>query len=72
MKKTYKLDGLCCANCAAQMERGINRLEGVRSAVLSFMTQRLTIDAEDARFDTVLREAETLIRKIEPGCSLLR
>ncbi len=47
MKKVFKLENLDCANCAAKMERGINKVEGVASATVSFMTQKLTIEAED-------------------------
>ncbi len=43
MKKTYKLQDLDCANCAAKMEDAIGRLDGVSSARVNFMTQKLTI-----------------------------
>ena len=57
MKKTFRLRDLDCANCAAKMENAINKLDGVQSATVSFMTQRLTLEADDARFDAVLKEA---------------
>ena len=44
MKKTFKLEDLDCANCAAKMETAINKLEGVQKATVSFMTQKLTLD----------------------------
>ena len=43
MKKTFKLQDLDCANCAAKMERAIQQVEGVISANVSFMTQKLSI-----------------------------
>ena len=47
MKKTFKLIDLDCANCAAKMEAAIKKLDGVNDASVSFMTQKMTIDAED-------------------------
>ena len=51
MKKTYKITGVDCANCAAKMEAQIAKLNGVNSCSLSFVTQRLTIDAEPEAHD---------------------
>ena len=72
MKKRYVIEELCCANCAAKMEDAIRKLEGVSSANINFLTQKLTLDAEDARFDTILDQAEAIIKKIEPDCVLDR
>ena len=58
MKKRFVIEDLCCANCAAKMEDAIRKLEGVSSANINFLTQKLTLDAEDARFDTILDQAE--------------
>lgn len=72
MKKRYLIEELCCANCAAKMEDGIRKLEGVNSANINFLTQKLTLDADDARFESILDEAERIIKKIEPDCVLVR
>lgn len=72
MKRNYKLEELCCANCAAKMETAINKLEHVDEAVINFMSQRLTIIADDEHFEDVMNEAEKIIRKIEPDCRLIR
>ncbi len=71
MKKVYRLENLDCANCAAKMEAAIQKLEGVQSATISFMTQKLTLEAEDAVFDKVLKAAQKCIRKVEPDCELI-
>jgi copper chaperone CopZ len=68
MKKTFKLTDLDCANCAAKMEAGIRKLDGVNSATVSFMTQKLTLEAEDDRFDEIMKQTVKLCRKIEPDC----
>ena len=70
MKKTFKLIDLDCANCAAKMQAAIEKLEGVNSASVNFMTQKLTLDAEDGIFDEVLKKAADCIRKVEPDCKI--
>jgi copper chaperone CopZ len=72
MKKRYQIEDLCCANCAAKIEEQIRKLEGVNSASVNFLTQKLTLDADDARLESVLDEAERIIKKIEPDCVLVR
>ena len=71
MKKTFKLDEVDCSNCAARMERKINEIEGVIAASVSFMTQKLTIEADESDFDRILKEAQKAISKIEPDCTLI-
>ncbi len=70
MKKIFKLIDLDCANCAAKMEAAINKIDGVESATVSFMTQKLTIEAEESRFEEILKQAQKAIKKIEPDCSI--
>lgn len=72
MKKVYKLEDLDCANCAAKMECAIKKLDGVNDASVSFMSQRLSIDADDECFDEIMDKVEKVCRKIEPDCTILR
>ncbi len=71
MKKTFKLIDLDCANCAAKMENAIRRIDGVTAVTVSFMTQKLTLEAEDSRFDAILKEAVRVCKKIEPDCQIV-
>lgn len=71
MKKKFKLQDLDCANCAAKMEEAIKKIDGVNDASVSFMTQKLMIDAEDSAFDRVLEEAKLCISKVEPDCRIV-
>lgn len=71
MKKSFKLIDLDCANCAAKMERAISQLDGVQKATVSFLAQKLTIEAEDARFDEIVKEAVKCIKKVEPDCEVV-
>lgn len=66
MKKIVKLEGLCCANCAAKIEEGVKKLDGVKEASLSFMTQRLVMEVEDGREDEMVEAARKIADKIEP------
>ena len=71
MKKIFKLEDLDCANCAAKMERAIAKINGVASASVSFMSQRLTIEADDARFDEIMKEVVKTCKKVEPDCRII-
>ncbi len=71
MKKTFKLIDLDCANCAAKMENAIRKIEGVADASVSFLTQKMTIDAEDARFDDIMKQVVKACRKVEPDCEIV-
>ena len=71
MKKTFKLIDLDCANCAAKMETGIKKLPGVHDAAVNFLTQKMTVDAEDAQFDEIMQQVVKVCRKIEPDCTIV-
>ena len=71
MKKTFKMIDLDCANCAAKMEAAIRKIDGVQDATVSFMTQKLTIQADDARFDAIMQEAVKACKKVEPDCEIV-
>lgn len=71
MKKVYKLEDLDCANCAAKMERAIAKIDGVTSADVSFMAQRLTIEADESKMDGIIKQAVKLCKKIEPDCRII-
>lgn len=70
MKKTFVLEDLGCANCAAKMERAIAELDGVQDVQVNFMRQSMVLQTEDDKFDTVLKAAKKIIRKIEPDVSV--
>ena len=71
MKKIVRIENLDCANCAAKMETAIRKLDGVKSATVSFMTQKLTIEADDAEFDAIVKRAVDCIKKVEPDCTVI-
>ena len=72
MKKRFKLKDLDCANCAAKMEDAIKKISGVQDASVSFLTQKMTIEADETRFDEIMDEVVAVCRKIEPDCIIVR
>ena len=72
MKKKFDLIDLDCANCAAKMEEGIKKLPGVTSASVSFINQKMTVEAADGvDFDALMQEVVKLCKKIEPDCQIV-
>lgn len=71
MKKVYRMEDLDCAVCAAKMERAIAKIDGVQSVNVAFMTQRMTIEADDKRFDEIVKEAVKVCKKVEPDCRII-
>lgn len=71
MKKVYRMEDLDCANCAAKMERAIAKIDGVSAVTVSFMSQKLTVEADDARFDGIMKEVTKVCRKVEPDCRIV-
>ena len=67
MKKSYKIE-VDCANCAQKMEDAANTVAGVEKATVNFMTQKLTLEADDAEFDEVLNRVVEFTADAEPDC----
>lgn len=73
MKTSYKLENLCCANCAAKMERLLNKEPMIMQATISFMTQKLILEtAEDTPTQELQELVQKIVRKIEPDCRVVR
>ena len=71
MRKVFRLNGLCCANCAAKMERRIQKIKGIQEASVSFMAQKLTIEAAEEDFDRIMKEAVKAVKKVDSDCSIV-
>ncbi len=70
MQKTFKLEDLCCAKCASDIERKICKLDNVNGAKVNFLLQKFTLDASDESFDDALAKSLKIFRKIEPDCTV--
>ena len=71
MKKTFEVKDLDCAHCAAKMEEAVQKIDGVKFASVSFIMQKFTLEADDDKFDGILKKAVKVISKIEPDCEIV-
>ena len=71
MKKSFAMQDLDCANCAAKMEAAIKKLEGVTDCSVNFFAQKMILDADDARFDEIVAKAAAAIKRVDPDCRLI-
>ncbi|MBQ7333976.1 MAG: cation transporter [Clostridia bacterium] len=71
MTKTYKLQDLDCANCARKMEDAIRKLDGVTEVHVNFLTQKMILTADDARFEDIVKEAIKCIRRVDSECRVV-
>jgi len=71
MKKVYELEDLDCANCARKMQEAIAKIDGVKFVSVNFIAQKLTLEADDDKFDAILKETVACVKKVEPDCTIL-
>ncbi|MCD8049172.1 MAG: cation transporter [Clostridia bacterium] len=71
MRKTFRLEDLDCAVCAAKMERAIKEIEGVHDASVSYAAQKMILDAEDEKFNEIVKKVVKVCKKVEPDCVIL-
>lgn len=71
MKKTYKMENLDCANCAAKMEAAIGKLPGVEQVSVNFLMQKITLVAEEQDLPSILEAANQCCRKVDRDCRIL-
>ena len=70
MKNKFKIKGIDCANCAAELERTLQKVEGVEEASISFMTERLVIECKEEEKDIVMERVRRVIKKEEPDATI--
>ncbi len=70
MKNTYKITGIDCANCAAEMENAIRKVEGVQCASISFIAERITLEYDEQNKDEIIKKIKKVIKKEEPDAML--
>ena len=71
MKKTFRLDGLDCANCAAKIEKKVKAMDGVKDATVSFFAQKLVLEADDERFDEIARKVAEGVHHTDADCTMV-
>ena len=71
MKKKFKMQNLDCAHCAEKMEAAIKKLDGVNDASVSFFAEKVMIDADDDKFEAVLKQAVECVHKVNPDTDIV-
>jgi copper chaperone CopZ len=71
MRKVFRLEDLCCANCAQKIQDRISKLDGVNSCSVNFLTQKFTLDTSDSRFDAAFAESKKIFKSVEPDCTII-
>ena len=71
MKKTFRLEGLDCANCAAKIEKKVKAMDGVKDATVSFFAQKLVLEADDGRFDEIARKVAEVVHHTDADCMMV-
>ena len=66
MKSKFKIKGLDCANCASQLERAIQQIDGVEKSNINFMTERMEIEYDETRKEEIIQNIKKVIKKEEP------
>lgn len=69
MQKKFKIE-VDCANCAAKMEAAANKVPGVHKVTVSFMTQKMVVDADDENFDEIMQNIVKACKKVEDDCEI--
>lgn len=72
MKKKLKLQNLGCVNCAMKMETEIKKLDGVQDASVNYMFQKLVIECDEDKFDSIFDSAKKICSNIEADCVLIK
>lgn len=70
MKKVLKLRGLDCANCAASLENSIQKIDGINTASISFMTERLVIEFDENNEREIMKKVKKQIKREEPDVEI--
>ncbi len=66
MKSKFKIKGLDCANCAAELEREISKISGIESVNISFMTEKMVLEYDETQKDELMQKVKKVIKREEP------
>lgn len=71
MKKTFKIEDLDCANCAAKLEKAVSSIDGVTKASVSFIAQKMIIEADEKDFEAIIKSLPKTAKKAVPDCTII-
>nr|WP_283245472.1 cation transporter [Congzhengia minquanensis] len=70
VKKTFLLEDLDCAHCAAKIEDAVSKIDGVEKATVNFLKSNITVEAPEEAFSVIMKKAAKAVSKIEPDCTI--
>lgn len=70
MKSRFKIKGLDCANCAAELERVIQKIKEIESVSISFIAQRMELEFEESKKEEIIQNVKKVIKKEEPEVTI--
>lgn len=70
MKKKYRIENLDCGHCAAKLEEALQKINGVTSAKVNFITSKVTLEIEDDKAESVLEQVMKVTKKTLPDVTL--
>ncbi len=70
MKSRFTIKGLDCANCAAELERSIKKLEGIKNININFITEKMEIEYEEIDKNEIMKNVRKIIKKEEPDVEI--
>ena len=71
MKKSFKVKGIDCPNCAAKVEKHLNKIDGIEQAIVNFTTERMSIIAPEDKIDSIIQESIKIVKELEPEWEVL-
>ena len=70
MKVKFKIKGLDCANCAAELERKIEKIEGIERASISFITEKMELEFDENCKQDIMKKLSKVIKREEPDVKI--
>ncbi|MCR5800220.1 MAG: heavy-metal-associated domain-containing protein [Lachnospiraceae bacterium] len=71
MVKTFILEDLDCAHCAAKIEEEVGKLEGVLKSTCTFLTQKLTLEIDESKAGSITKDVKKVVKKFEPDVTVV-
>ena len=70
MNIKFKIKGLDCANCAAELERALRKIEGIKNATISFMAERMELEYDENNEEEIIKKVKKVIKREEPDVTI--
>jgi copper chaperone CopZ len=70
MKSRFRIKGLDCANCANELERKLQKIDGIECANISFMAEKMELEYNETKKEEIIQNVKKLIKKEEPDITI--